>query len=67
MSDARGITNDARRAQLKADLHQAQIEEEGELVKALYESKNKSVDAILRMLKASQATSAKLMASTMAR
>lgn len=65
--DAQQSALDAKRFEKMAQMHQQQLQEEGEIIKTLIESKNKTVDAVLQMLNAMFASSVKLMSAAMAR
>ena len=65
--DAQQSALDAKRFQKLAEMHQQQLQEEGEIIKTIVESKNKTVDAVLQMLNAMFASSVKLMSAAVAR
>jgi hypothetical protein len=59
--------NNAARWRLIAEMAQQQIEAENEIIKMIVESKNQTVDAVIKMLNAMFASSSKLMSASMSR
>ena len=66
-TDAQLADNDAKRFRLLGEMFQDQLEEENQIIQMLMESKNKTVDAVIKMMNASFGTSQKIMAAGMAR
>lgn len=66
-ADIAEMRNDAKRWEFVGDLHQDQVEEQGQIMKEIMESKNQTVDAVMSMMNASFVSKQKLMAANMVR
>lgn len=66
-ANAKEAQNEADRHKLLAEMMQQQIEEEAAIMKMIMESKNQTVDAVLKMMNAMFATKNKIMSVGMTR
>ena len=58
---------DAKRLRMMAEMFQEQLEDENAIIEMLVESKNKTVDNVIKMMNAAFGTSQKIMAAGMAK
>ncbi|MEO1175122.1 MAG: hypothetical protein AAFX94_24165, partial [Myxococcota bacterium] len=66
-ADIAEMRNDAKRFEFVADMHQDQIEDQGQIMNEIMESKNQTVDAVMSMMNSSFVSKQKLMAANMVR
>ncbi|MCH8302335.1 MAG: hypothetical protein IH912_06250 [Proteobacteria bacterium] len=63
IADAQLMRLSGERMQMVADMHQNQIEEEGEIIRDIITQKNQMVDSVISMMNQSFVTSQKILAS----
>ena len=66
-ADAQLAGLDAKRMRMMAEMFQEQLEDENAIIEMLVESKNKTVENVIKMMNAAFGTSQKIMAAGMAK